>query len=683
MTRFDVGSVSSRENLLDIQPPPSAAAAGSKVPRPRICKPWESRLAEDEEATSPPPPAAKGIRGRRRNLYSPPMKRATIPPAVPPKPSQAAAAAGASSSSKAARATSSPVTSPKLVRGTRTMALRQANAAAKKDAKPTSPKLSPRSFSSNNNNTTSGSSIGSPRSISSGGSPKSRFSAGGGGSRTQSPQSSVSSAEKPALVRQGTFTKDESPKKTPSSANNSSSGIPRSSPPAASATTGNFRQASSSSLRGSAGGSTRTPPKIAPKPTTFRRDTVQPCPAPKPLVATTKTQQLREKSLTRGGLRGSNSSTSSVASRASSTVSRTSIRTSSSSHSLRNAAAETPPKRTPSSSEIERRGTTRPLSPHNRPLSPHNRQYLSSGAGSRALSPSRRPPRAAASGPENFKAPAPAAAPKKDVTSKIASLWKKVEDTKKQKKDPNTPKDKRIWISKGKVLEPSPVQNAPPPPRLIRSGTYEKLSEGSHPSAPTSTSSATTSYSSDLKETKARSRSRLSIKLSKFGLKRKGAAASSNNTAEDRVNGNSTPVSPDELGNSLGSDPGLGSPSLDDVDDLTLVGGGGGGVSSPVEESSGGESMSTGPDSATSTQDHRRASPAAVVAPFNYRPQGGAVGAMTEHVRNAHLKRNSSYVSSMGRKQDSKEEMVNEEAVAATEQRKIYVNTSSSVVTLV
>ena len=141
-------------------------------------------------------------------------------------------------------------------------------------------------------------------------------------------------------MRQGTFTKDDpSP---PTAANRSfvrsKSGIPRQ-------TSGSSipgRQASSTSLKGfsGGGGSQRTPPKVPPKPSMFpRRDTVQPSSCgPKPIVATTKTQQLREKSLTRGGLRGSNSSTSSVTSKASSTVSRTSIRTSSSSHSLRTAA---------------------------------------------------------------------------------------------------------------------------------------------------------------------------------------------------------------------------------------------------------------------------------------------------------------------------------------------------------
>ena len=584
----DVGSVASQENLLDIQDNRQAPEGEetSAIPKPRICKPWESRvLAEDIPV--------KGVRGRRRVLYSPPMKRATIPPAIPPKPVQSKP-----------RANSSPVTSPKLVRGTRAMALRQANAAAKKETGLNSPPWSP-------NN--SGSSLGSPRSPSVG-SPKSRTSRG---SRTQSP----ASTEKPILVRQGTFTKDDSPKFKVS-------GIPRQSPPTSSTSSSvsvsNIRQASSVSLRGCTAAVTRTPPKIAPKPSMFRRDVVQPLPVPKPVVATTKTQQLREKSMTRGGLRSSNSSTSSVASKAS-TTSKTSIRTSSSSHSLRS-AAENIPRRTPSSSEIERR-----IGYGSRPLSPTLRTIPGSNIGrplspqSRALSPSTKPVTPTQEIKKNV--------PKKDVSSKIASLWKKVEDSKKQKKDPS--KDKRVWISKGKVQQEA--ETAPPPGRLIRSGTYEKLSE------PNTTT--------DPKETKPRSRSRLSIKLSKFGLKRKG-------TAEDQVNGN-TPVSPDDLGNTIGSE--LNSPNdealLTPEEFLRL--------SSPVEpepgQSESSESMSTGPD-----QDvDKRSYP-----PFAY---------SSNPVKPAAVKRNTSYVSSLGRKTDG---IPSDESDGEKNKTK-FSNTSSSVVTLV
>ena len=573
----DVGSIASRENLLDIPDDrPEDGTTAPALPKPRICKPWESRVAAEETP-------GKSIRGRRRVLYSPPMKRATVPPAVPPKPSQTKA-----------RVTSSPVTSPKLVRPTRAMALRQANAIAKKEGR-TSPNLSPRSIN------TSGSSIGSPRSVSSGGSPKSRSLASGRNSRTQSPISADSSSTKPApLVRQGTFTKDDSPKAK-------GSGIPRQA--------SNVRQSSSISLRGGTVASTsRTPPKVPPKPTMFRRDTVQPSPN-KPIVATTKTQQLREKSLTRGGLRSSNSSTSSVTSKAS-TTSRTSIRTSSSSHSLR-AAAEGLPKRTPSSSEIERRraNPSRPLSPVtkklpvNRPISPNPR--LST------------PP----------ESPAKKTAPKKDVTSKIASLWKKVEDSKKQKKDGT--KDKRVWISKGKVQDSTPAAAAPAPGRLIRSGTYEKINDPN-----TTTTSVDSAAAPEFKEPKVRSRSRLSMKLSKFSLKRgKGSV-------EDQVNGN-TPVSPDdELGNNSGS-------SISPTEERLI---------SPTEDlphesrgSESSESMSTGPDSSDRTNR------------ITYHA--------AEKLKNAQIKRNSSYVSSMGRKQEEDKKQQQQ-----VEQKQF---TSSSVVTLV
>ncbi|XP_057666921.1 adenomatous polyposis coli homolog isoform X2 [Diorhabda carinulata] len=49
---------------------------------------------------------------------------------------------------------------------------------------------------------------------------------------------------------------------------------------------------------------------------------------------------------------------------------------------------------------------------------------------------------------------------KKQVTSKIASLWKKIEDSKKKVQKPDT----RVWIH---------AENEPEPPRLIRSNTFD------------------------------------------------------------------------------------------------------------------------------------------------------------------------------------------------------------------
>merc|ERR1719318_1431408 len=340
--------------------------------KPRICKPWESRVQQEDD--SPP----KGIRGRRRALYSPPMKRATIPPPVAPKPNM----------STRPRISSSPVTSPRLVRGTRATQLRQNNANKPSGSvSSTSPKSSPRSINSPRSLNSTHSSLASPRSLTSphlrgAGSPASR---GSPDRRYQSP----GSQDKPALVRQGTFTKDDDSNSN-SSNSKSRTSLPKPSPPAKEIPK-------------------RSPPKVPSKPLFNRKDTVQPSPSPRPalhMAGTTKTQTLREKSLTRGGvIRSSTSSNSSVASKAS-TTSRTSMRTSSSSHSLRS-SSDSAPKRVPSSSDIERR-----------------KSYLNSGRPTSPMYKRTPNPVAKPSGTMSPLEPAKKAPPKKNVTSKIASLWK-------------------------------------------------------------------------------------------------------------------------------------------------------------------------------------------------------------------------------------------------------------------
>jgi hypothetical protein len=611
----------------------------------------------------------QGVRGRRRVLYSPPMKRATIPPAVAPKP------AAAPANQTKPRTNSSPIGSPKLIRGNRATVLRQANATAKKESRSVSPRLaasastSPRSLL---NDSVGSSSLGSPRTsvgtASSVGSARSSRNSPRGLtdlSRHQSPAAAVvqdSLKTTPGLVRQGTFTKDDQQGPSPSGRNSSSrsngklakppssvSGIPRHSPiggPAAQPLT--VRQASSASLR-SAAASGRTPPKVPPKPSgglfPRRSDTVQPCPAPKPLVSTTKTQALREEhsaALARGGLlRSSNSSTSS---KASSGISRNSIRTSSSSQSLRNAAAgiddaSSPPKRIPSSSDIERRKTSLQSVGQGRPQSPdHQLAVRSTSAGvSRALSPPSRP--IAEGGP---KAPPP----KKDVTSKIASLWKKVEESKQKQQQMSkkeVAKDKRVWISRGgKPQESNQERQASPPPagRLIRSGTYEKLNMDDQ---------VMTSAAALSKELKPRSRSRLSIKLSKFGL------SSSKKKGEDTANGNCQSAgSPDtdELGNN--SYPVLSSPGSSHVespmDNRGDFADSVGAVSNHEQRTT-----ATHPFRSSSASSSRGSLAAAVVAPFNYTPSSSSTGTAhdVERIKSAaQIKRNSSYVSSMGRKRE-------------------------------
>jgi len=393
----------------------------------------------------------------------------------------------------------------------------------------------------------------------------------------------------------------------------------------------------------------RTPPKIPSKPNLFnRKDMIQPSPSSRPalqMAGTTKTQTLREKSLTRGGVvRSSTSSNSSVASKAS-TVSRTSMRTSSSSHSLRS-SSDNAPKRVPSSSDIERR-----------------KSYLNSG---RPTSPMyKRTNQSLAVTPQES---TKKGQPKKNVTSKIASLWKKVEDSKQKSEADKSakkykPKDKRVWISKGKVQSEAQEGLVPPPGKLIRSGTYEKISE------PPSQSNTTLLQNSKTEEIKPRSRSRLSMKLSKFSLKRRGTGS-----MEDQVNGNTPvspeePLSPDGLGNSIAvlspNDSELLTP--EDMDRPNSV--------SPNPES--GDSMSTGPDEVklptrnqTSTFRSPNRSPAsAIVAPFNYTPSSAAV----------HLKRNTSYVSSIGRKREDAPSGEDSDG----EKKLFGSQTSSTMVTLV
>jgi hypothetical protein len=287
-----------------------------------------------------------------------------------------------------------------------------------------------------------------------------------------------------------------------------------------------------------------------------------------------------------------------------------------------------------------------------RPQSPdHHRVEAaaarSTSAGSRALSPPGRPFPEASSHPSS-KAPPPAVAPKKDVTSKIASLWKKVEESKQKqqqqqmgKKDGT--KDKRVWISRGgkpqqqeQREEGPPPSPTPPAGRLIRSGTYEKLNTDQ---LTTSVVPLTTN-----KELKPRSRSRLSIKLSKFGLSKK---------KEDTANGNSAQSagSPDtdELGNSY---PALSSPgsnvdsptdNIGELADCVAI------VASHEQRTAAHPFRSS-----SSASSSRGSLAAAVVAPFNYTPSSSTAAAHdVERIKSAaQIKRNSSYVSSMGRKRE-------------------------------
>jgi hypothetical protein len=181
---------------------------------------------------------------------------------------------------------------------------------------------------------------------------------------------------------------------------------------------------------------------------------------------------------------------------------------------------------------------------------------------------------------------------------------------------------------------------------------------------------------------KARSRSRLSIKLSKFGLTKR--------RDDDQANGNhSQPAqSPDidELGNNLprdALDSGLAHPADASLADQRTV---------MAATTAAGRSFR----SSSSVSSSRGSLAAAVVAPFNYTPSSTNGG--LERIKSAaQIKRNSSYVSSMGRRQeggvgDVSPDEAEEEAerrgkktpTGAAPSPMVYAgNTSSSVVTLV
>jgi len=190
---FDVGSCNStleRKRL--------AKSVGSpKIAGPRICKPGDSPLKQEEDAE------VRAVRGRRKPLYSATSspKRSTVPPAVPPKPAIApkprkynstpsTTAASAISVAQPGKIMGSP---PTQIRGTRASNLRQVSSAGIPNHRisPPSPKLyHPRS---------NGSSAGSTSSSSSARSATQRAP-----SVTRATPTS-----RPPMVRQGTFTKDE------------------------------------------------------------------------------------------------------------------------------------------------------------------------------------------------------------------------------------------------------------------------------------------------------------------------------------------------------------------------------------------------------------------------------------------------------------------------------------------
>ena len=148
-------------------------------------------------------------------------------------------------------------------------------------------------------------------------------------------------------------------------------------------------------------------------------------------------------------------------------------------------------------------------------------------------------------------------------------------------------------------------------------------------------------------ELKPRSRSRLSIKLSKFGLKRR--TGSIGGTLEDQYNGN-TLVSPTESLQSPSEE--VLTPDSDQApEDVAMM-----------------HPQHRQPNHTFKPPSNSRSPASAIVAPFNYNPH--------------QVKRNTSYVSSLGRKKEA-EPSSGESDVTDHQKQMTVSQTNSAMVTLV
>eukprot|EP00096_Caligus_rogercresseyi_P006290 TRINITY_DN2262_c0_g1_i2.p1 TRINITY_DN2262_c0_g1~~TRINITY_DN2262_c0_g1_i2.p1 ORF type:complete len:1565 (-),score=560.74 TRINITY_DN2262_c0_g1_i2:406-5100(-) len=118
------------------------------------------------------------------------------------------------------------------------------------------------------------------------------------------------------------------------------------------------------------------------------------------------------------------------------------------------------------------------------------------------------PPRASLASETRSESGLKRAPGKKEVTSRIASLWKKVEDSKRKNKakEEEHARDKRVWISKGKVI-PESERALLKVHEEQRKIINDFKKEGGVQNSP-----------------RDKSRSRLSIRLSKFSLNKQKAA---------------------------------------------------------------------------------------------------------------------------------------------------------------
>jgi len=273
--------------------------------------------------------------------------------------------------------------------------------------------------------------------------------------------------------------------------------------------------------------------------------------------------------------------------------------------------------------------------------------------------------------------------PKKEVTSRIASLWKKVEDSKKKNKPES--KDPRVWITQGKVIpenELALLRQDAQQQQIISNFKAQKQQEAS-------AASSTSDISRDTSDIKPRSRSRLSLKLSKFSKGKRDSTETNSaltptspshaaTNEEDNLNGNiinggeNDTSALENVEGSVKRHSRLGSFFNPETSATT---------STPADQPNNAAPAGTAPSAAR----------AAVVPPYNYSPPIASTSSSLKSPLSAQVRRNDSYVSSMGRTKAEAEAAAAAQAAAvaqgsSTSHRKLSdkaATSSSAMVTLV
>ena len=372
------------------------------------------------------------------------------------------------------------------------------------------------------------------------------------------------------------------------------------------------------------------------------------------------------------------------------------------------APVTTPPRRAPSSSEID----------HKRRSLPQQQQQLHStpifGAARPPQYPPLQPPQPPSAGISDTHSEKSHGSGKKEVTSRIANLWKKVEDSK--KKVPKEKDSSKVWISKGKVIPESERALIKPDEKqreLINKFQADQKAKTAAAAASVSEKSA---YDQGLKP---RSKSRLSIRLSKFSL----SSSKKDLTAINKTGNATTPTDPKHLTNGDNGDSVNGNWARHNYEIEPTVRRNRFENDPRSEESS--ESMSTGTDTEISNDTNKskrmsrlgtflnptaeeeerinsdnpkpnirtsNRSPSAIVSPFNYNPPTMNVSESGDKQRMSMaslkpgskiataVRRNDSYASSMGRGRPDKHDVNNDDD---DDDQQDTSHTSSVVVTLV